>query len=65
VRKRIVASNPNLKVQDRPGERWIDLAQIATVEVTSEESSFPIESVLHPVTVLAGGLPKKADSKPA
>jgi hypothetical protein len=26
------------------GEAWLDLEQIATVEVTSEDSSFPIES---------------------
>jgi hypothetical protein len=46
MRKRIVVSNPNLKVEDRPlSERWIDLAQVATVEVTSEDPSFPIESV--------------------
>lgn len=33
--------------QDRrgPGQRWIDLGQIATVEVTSEDPNFPIESV--------------------
>jgi len=27
------------------GHRWIDLGQIATVEVTSEDPNFPIESV--------------------
>ena len=46
VRKRIVGS-------DRPvakpgsGPRWMDLGQIATVEVTSEDPGFPIESVFN------------------
>jgi hypothetical protein len=44
MRKRVVNTLPSV---DRPGtdERWIDLAQIATVEVTSEDPKFPIESV--------------------
>ena len=44
MRKRIV--DPSQTV-DRPesGQRWIDLGQIATVEVTSEDPNFPIESV--------------------
>ena len=44
VRKRILGPTQTV---DRPasGQRWIDLGQIATVEVTSEDSSFPIESV--------------------
>ena len=44
MRKRIVDPTPT---QDRrgPGQRWIDLGQIATVEVTSEDPNFPIESV--------------------
>jgi hypothetical protein len=44
MRKRIV--NPGaagiFAVSDR---RWLDLSEIATVEVTSEEDGFPIESV--------------------
>ena len=44
MRKRIVEASPT---QGRPGsgQRWIDLGQIATVEVTSEDPEFPIESV--------------------
>jgi hypothetical protein len=44
MRKRVVSTDT---IVDRPGsdERWIDLAQIATVEVTSEDPRFPIESV--------------------
>jgi len=44
VRKRIVSSGGTVP---RPGlgPRWIDLGQIATVEVTSEDPNFPIESV--------------------
>jgi uncharacterized protein (DUF736 family) len=44
MRKRVVHTD---RGADRPGsdERWIDLAQIATVEVTSEDPNFPVESV--------------------
>lgn len=44
MRKRIVDSVLTL---DRPtsNQRWIDLRQIATVEVTSEDPNFPIETV--------------------
>jgi len=44
MRKRIVSSGPPT---GRPGadSNWMDLGQIATVEVTSEDPNFPIESV--------------------
>jgi hypothetical protein len=44
VRKRILSSD---RVVARPayGVHWMDLGQIATVEVTSEDPDFPIESV--------------------
>jgi hypothetical protein len=43
MRKRIVGSS---RVGERPQTRegWLDLEQIATIEVTSEEPNFPIES---------------------
>ena len=43
MRKRIVGSS---RVGERPQSRegWLDLDQIATIEVTSEDSNFPIES---------------------
>ncbi len=44
MRKRIVGSNPTAG-NTGPGPRWMDLGQIATVEVTSEDPGFPIESV--------------------
>ncbi len=44
MRKRIVGSRPAVPQSGR-GPQWIDLAQIATVEVTSEDPKFPIESV--------------------
>src|SRR5256885_8892153 len=43
MRKRITGSH-NSQPGD-PSQRWLDLDQIATIEVTSENSSFPIESV--------------------
>jgi hypothetical protein len=43
MRKRIIGPDPN---RDRgPSPSWIDLRQIATVEVSSEDPDFPIESV--------------------
>jgi hypothetical protein len=44
MRKRIVTPNP-VTVQAR-GEGWFDLEHAATVEVTSEDKDFPIESSL-------------------
>src|SRR6266498_3055464 len=44
MRKRIVTPTP-ATVQAR-GEGWLDLEHAATVEVTSEDKDFPIESAL-------------------
>jgi hypothetical protein len=44
MRKRIAAL-PSDQTESRFPERWIDLEQIATVEVTSEDPNFPVESV--------------------
>jgi hypothetical protein len=44
MRKRIVSS-AQAAGKLGPGPRWMDLGQIATVEVTSEDPGFPIESV--------------------
>ncbi len=44
MRKRIVRLNAT-DGKTEPGSRWMDLGQIATVEVTSEDPAFPIESV--------------------
>jgi hypothetical protein len=44
VRKRIVRSVQTV-AGSPPGVHWMDLGQIATVEVTSEDPKFPIESV--------------------
>jgi hypothetical protein len=50
MRKRIVDQQPALAIADAHAG-WKDLAQVATVEVTSEDSQFPVESVF------AGGGP--------
>ena len=43
MRKRIIGSDP---IRDRrPAPPWIDLREVATVEVSSEDPNFPIESV--------------------
>ena len=44
MRKRIVGPDQTL-ARPGSGQRWIDLGQIATVEVTSEDPNFPIDSV--------------------
>src|SRR5215831_10366612 len=46
MRKRIVGPAPIHDLSTSP-ERWLNLEQIATVEVTSENPDFPIESVFH------------------
>jgi hypothetical protein len=43
MRKRIVGS-PRPPAGAQSGTRWMDLSQIATVEVSSEDPAFPIES---------------------
>jgi hypothetical protein len=44
MRKRIVDKRPPIATAE-PNAGWRDLTQIATVEVTSEDLRFPIESV--------------------
>jgi hypothetical protein len=58
VRKRVVSS---VRTTARPasGARWMDLGEIATVEVTSEDPEFPIESVF----TAAGGPGWRASQK--
>ena len=43
MRKRIVSRTPHTLVPDR---EWLDLERIASVEITSEDDAFPIESAL-------------------
>ena len=45
MRKRIVQPHTTQVATADPRNRWLDLEQIATVEVTSEDPRFPIESV--------------------
>jgi hypothetical protein len=45
MRKRIVGSNAIQGEATSLNYRWLDLEQIATVEVTSEDPHFPVESV--------------------
>ena len=45
MRKRITGTRP-VKPGDESGQDWLDLEHIATVEVTSEDPSFPIESAI-------------------
>jgi uncharacterized protein (DUF736 family) len=47
MRKRIVEAGPDPQ-RGESDQGWLDLDQIATVEVTSEDPSFPIESAFSP-----------------
>ena len=47
MRKRIVGSHC-AQATSESDQSWLDLEQIATVEVTSEDPSFPIESAFIP-----------------
>jgi len=47
MRKRILGSH-QAESESKSDPGWLDLQQIATVEVTSEDASFPIESALAP-----------------
>jgi hypothetical protein len=46
MRKRIVAAGEDEATS--PAEGWLDLDQVAEVEVTSEDSGFPVEGALLP-----------------
>ena len=46
MRKRIVGQAA-IQSGPRSAETWLNLEQIVTVEVTSEDPDFPIESVFH------------------
>jgi len=48
MRKRVIEQLPANTTDSEP--RWLDLGRIATVEVTSEDGSHPIESALLPGT---------------
>jgi hypothetical protein len=45
MRKRIVGSTVIQGTHASLNEKWLDLEQIATVEVTSEDPHFPVEAV--------------------
>ncbi|MBK9166015.1 MAG: carbohydrate-binding protein [Bryobacterales bacterium] len=47
MRKRIVGQ-PEAQQEFAADQPWLDLRQIAAVEVTSEDSRFPVESVFEP-----------------
>jgi hypothetical protein len=59
MRKRILGPG-QVSGRLQSGQAWLDLEHIATIEVTSEEPIFPIESVLAPKRAQNGALLKKA-----
>jgi hypothetical protein len=48
MRKRIVGSSVIEGEATDSNDNWLDLEQIATVEVTSEDPHFPVEAVFKP-----------------
>jgi len=46
MRKRIIGTSPPAAMETRP--EWLPLEQIASVEVTSEETAHPVEDALLP-----------------
>ena len=48
MRKRLIASIPQGSQVAAENQSWLDLESIAVVEITSEETEFPIESALLP-----------------
>jgi hypothetical protein len=62
MRKRIVGPSVIPGEAGTVNDTWLDLEQIATVEVTSEGPDFPVEAVLSLIGVSAGALLKKVNS---
>jgi len=48
VRRKFITKSDVANVRRRDEQNWLDLGQIASVEVTSEDPNFPIESALVP-----------------
>ena len=48
MRKRVIASTPEDSQVKSKDQRWLNVESIASVEVTSEETGFPIQSALVP-----------------
>jgi hypothetical protein len=46
MRKTIINNPAALSSRPYPQRTWLDLEEIATVEVTSEDPNFPIEAAL-------------------
>ena len=49
----------------RTEQKWLDLEEMAKVEVTSEDPSFPLESALVSGKGRAGGRPKEVNRSSA
>jgi hypothetical protein len=62
MRKRIVGLH-GAQQAGKLDQGWLDLEQIATIEVTSEDPSFPIESAFDRKMGQAGARPKKVNSR--
>jgi hypothetical protein len=60
MRKRIVAAQGG-DGSGEPGQGWLNLEEVATVEVTSEDAGFPVESAFGP----GGGAGWRASEKGA
>jgi hypothetical protein len=52
MRKRFTKSHYGPPGEGEPGRYWLDIEQIATVEVTSEDPGFPIERVFRSTSLI-------------
>ena len=64
MRKTVISPDT---INQRPPsqEEWLDLEEIVTVEVTSEDPNFPIESALSRGKAPAGGRPNRVNRSSA
>ena len=62
MRKRVIKPAASEGATAEPG--WLDLEQIAQVEVTSEDAAHPVESALVPGEEV-GGAPRSRASRPS
>src|SRR6267143_1285601 len=63
MRKKVINSD-TINPWPRSQEEWLDLEEVARVEVTSEDPNFPIEAALGTGDDRAGGRPKRV-SRPS
>jgi hypothetical protein len=62
MRKNLIAAVPSLQSRELHGQEWLDIEDVARVQLTSEDPSFPIEPALVSGKERDGRRPKRANS---